>query len=317
MRLAAWLGAVALLVAPRAARAESAAELFEDGLAAFLAGNPAVGCPKLEKSYAAEPLPGVLFTLAECQSAWGKLHTAHGSYLRFLEETRTLPKGEQAKHRERRAVAERKAEALAESVPKLSIGVRGEVPRGARVLLDGRDVTADLGKALPVNPGRHEASLVVDGDVVSRKTVALAERGKLAIELSPGESSDTNAAPTAPDPEPERDTGGTSAGVYVLGGLGLAGVAVGTVAGLMTLSRKSSVEDNCPNRTCNAEGREAIDSAQSLGAVSTIGFGVGAAALLGAAVLHFTAGPRAEQQARGFTLGPSRRGAALRYRGVF
>jgi hypothetical protein len=305
----------AFLLAPHA-HAQDAGRLFDEGLKAFLAGKPAEGCPKIEASYAAEPLHGVLFTLAECQVAWGKLQTAYLSYQRFLDETGTLPPAERSKHGERRTVAESKSRALALRVPRLSVGVKGDLPSSARVLLDGKDVTDALGTPFAVDPGRHVIQLVVGDEVVAEKRVALAEAARGSVELALPEAGSESAPPAPADPL-QTSTAGPRAGVYVLAGVGVAGIAVGSITGLMTLSKKSKIEDNCPNRTCNAEGRDAVDSAQSLGLISTIGFGVGAAALAGAAVLHFTSNSGSEHRASGLTLGVSPGGGGVGYRGMF
>ena len=45
----------------------------------------------------------------------------------------------------------------------------------------------------------------------------------------------------------------------------------------MPIGKKGDIEDNCPNRQCNAAGRDAVDSGQSAALVSSIGFAVGIA----------------------------------------
>jgi hypothetical protein len=76
---------------------------------------------------------------------------------------------------------------------------------------------------------------------------------------------------------------------YIVGGVGLAGLAVGTVTGILTLGKKSTIDSECPDRACSPSGKSAVDSAQTTGLISTIGFGVGLVGLAGGAVLFLTA----------------------------
>ena len=77
----------------------------------------------------------------------------------------------------------------------------------------------------------------------------------------------------------------------MVAGVGVAGLAVGGITGLMAMSANNEAKDKCPQEgACsNREGVDANDSAKTLGLVSTIGFGAGAALLIGGAVLIFTA----------------------------
>ena len=63
-----------------------------------------------------------------------------------------------------------------------------------------------------------------------------------------------------------------------MGGVGVAGLAVGSVAGILTLGHKSTVNDNCnaDTKQCNAAGYDAAQSGKTLGLVTTTGLVVGA-----------------------------------------
>ena len=69
-----------------------------------------------------------------------------------------------------------------------------------------------------------------------------------------------------------------------LAGVGVAGAATGTIAGVMTLEKKQVADENCDEdrKVCNQRGKDANDSGRLLGTVSTIGFAVGALGLGGA-----------------------------------
>jgi hypothetical protein len=97
-------------------------------------------------------------------------------------------------------------------------------------------------------------------------------------------------------PSPERplesaETGSrpTSPWIYATGAVGLAGLAVGTVTGILTLTAKSTVDADCGiggvRTACTSTGQSAADRAETTGLASTIGFSVGTAGVVMATVL--------------------------------
>jgi hypothetical protein len=68
-------------------------------------------------------------------------------------------------------------------------------------------------------------------------------------------------------------------------GVGVSGFAVGGVFGILAMSKKSSADNECPNKVCNPQGTALISQAQTSATVSTIGFGVGLAGAAAAAWL--------------------------------
>ena len=88
--------------------------------------------------------------------------------------------------------------------------------------------------------------------------------------------------------------GGQKTVALVAGGVGVVGVAVGSIFGLMAKSDNDQALKNCRTSTlCTPTGLTQTDDAKSAATVSTIGFVVGAVGLVGGAVLWFTA-PRSE-----------------------
>ncbi len=280
--------------------AESRAEqLFNKGLEAFLAGRHAEGCPLIQQSHQLEPLAGVLFTLAECQQGWGKLKTANDTYAKFLTAVGQLPAAKAEKHADRVAVALRKRAAIAPKVPTVTVALRGELPTGGKVLLDDQDISADLGRPISVDPGTHSIRLTSpDGDLATA-SVDLAVGAKRSVELD-----SSGATPVQEDIGVDTETAPPNTTAWVLGGVGVLGLVVGSATGLMASSKKQTIDDNCPNRTCNAEGRDAVDSAQSLGLVSTISFGVGIVGISAATYLFLTAKDGKEESAMQATSTP-------------
>jgi tetratricopeptide (TPR) repeat protein len=62
---------------------------------------------------------------------------------------------------------------------------------------------------------------------------------------------------------------------YVALGVGAAGIATGTVAGLWALAEKSELEDRCVEHVCSGEAQDTLNHAHSLADVATAAFVVG------------------------------------------
>jgi hypothetical protein len=80
----------------------------------------------------------------------------------------------------------------------------------------------------------------------------------------------------------------------VVGGVGVVGVGIGAAFGVATISKWSDVSSKCPSGRCPsaaalADETAAKSSASSSATLSTVFFGVGAAALVTGAVLWLTA----------------------------
>jgi hypothetical protein len=85
--------------------------------------------------------------------------------------------------------------------------------------------------------------------------------------------------------------GGNKVPAFVVGGVGVLGVAVGSVLGAMAFSDWSSSQSDCHSTMCTANLRPRAvhehDSAKTEAAGSTVGFAVGGVALVAAAYLFF------------------------------
>jgi hypothetical protein len=80
-------------------------------------------------------------------------------------------------------------------------------------------------------------------------------------------------------------------------GLGVAGIVVGSVFGLMTLSEKNQQQSDCGSPCSVTNHSRAVDdhsNATTDGTIATVGFIAGGALLVGGAVLFWTAGHPSE-----------------------
>jgi hypothetical protein len=168
-----------------------------------------------------------------------------------------------------------------------------------------------------VDPGQHVFTFEVAGQPPITRTFVLTEGEKGRRELvSGGGGAAPPVVPLAPGPgQVGQATTGGAMGTpkivgLVLGGVGVAGLAVGSVFGMLAIAQKSQQQIDCPNPSCSPSGHTQAISDHSTGVtdgtISTVGFIAGGALLVGGAVLFFTAGPSPGQPARsGMIVAPS------------
>ena len=302
---ACFFAGVTLLSGSASAQEDAAADaLFNKGLSEMEAGRYATACPTIKESQRLDPRMGTLFTLAECEAKGGMIASAVAHYDEYLRLFARLAPPQKATQAGREKVSAAQKAALSPHVPYVTLVLR-DAPAGTTVKWDDMVFNLPaLGVPLPVNPGEHVVTTQVPGaaPIVTRVTIEKGERKQVDLKVgpqerprespAPGNLTQPSAAPAVASVSEEADSGtsGSSRKILVYGaaGLGAAGLVVGSITGALVLGKKSTIDDNCVGTLCNAEGKDAADSAQSLGLVSTIGFGVGITGLATAAVLFFT-----------------------------
>lgn len=284
----------------------TASALFDKGVADMQAGQFATACPAIEESQRLEPRPGTLFTLAECQAHWGKVASAVAHYEEYVALVSRLPGDQQTRHRDRVRTANSQIAKLKPTVPSLSLQLPANAPAGTSVTRNGVLLQgAALGLPLPVDPGDYVVVTRTPGGAEHQVTisVALGDAKRVALEVSAESSAAPTAAaaqaPTAAAlplgsaansaPETPTDQQRSKAPAYVAGGIGIAGIVVGSVTGLLVFGKKSTVSRECAGHVCSDAGVSAANSGKSLAIVSDIGFGVGIAGLATATILLLTA----------------------------
>ena len=304
MSAAPWtLGLCLGLAAPAMAQDSAASEaLFNKGVADMEAGKYASACPALAESHRLDPRAGTMFALAECEAKWGKLASAVAHYSDYVGLVSLMTPADKTRHADRAKTAEKQMSALRPQVPQLTLVLPANAPPGTVVKRDGLELSGvSLGTALPVDPGDHVIVTQVPSAPEHEQKVTLAagesKRLELQLELPKDEAATPPAASESPPVanEPLRDApapSGSHTWAYVAGGIGVAGLVVGTVTGLMSMGKKKTVDDNCVGTVCNDEGLSASDDGKTLGNISTVGFGVGIVGVATGVVLWLAA-PRA------------------------
>jgi hypothetical protein len=303
--LAAGIGAPGAL---HAQTPDRAAQLFEAGIADLKLEKYATACAALEESYGLDANLGALIALGDCLERWGKLHSAA---LRFEALIAAVTGGDAAASGYRAPQLEYARAALARltpRIPELRLSLPRPSPPELRLLLDGQILEASPPEqAVRLDPGRHVIETQAPGREPWRLELELkvAEHRSVELELGPTPASQPSppvppapvesAAPVrvAPQPEtapapvvaaPEPTTNPWRTIGWGLGGLGVLGVGVGSVAGVLVLQE-------CPDFRCPSQTQRG----ERLALLTDVGFGVGVVALAGSLVVLLSTDPPAKR----------------------
>jgi hypothetical protein len=272
---------------------------FDRGLAEMKAGHFNAACPSIEESYHLDPQAGTLFTLAECEAKRGRIATAVTRYRDYLDLFAQLSGAEKSRQSTRAKIAAAKRAKLEPQIPRLTLLIPPDAPSELVVTCDGATVAeAALGTGLAVDAGEHLVTTQVRGGPVVERHIDIAIGAQKQILLAiqrpqsraPEAATSAATTPTTPDETP-KSTSDVRVGAYVLGGLGLAGLAAGAALGGLALGQRNLIDEHCPNRLCDPPGLNAVQSVKTYGLASTVGFVAGGALLAASTVMFFASSP--------------------------
>jgi serine/threonine-protein kinase len=288
------------------ASGKAAAEaLFESGVELMKAGKFAEACPKLESSQRVDPAVGTTLYLAECYEKLGRTASAWATF----REAESLARSSNQADRAR--TAQQRAQKLEPDLSYLTVNVATDARvEGLVVRRGGAVVLPDLyGVASPVDPGAVEIEASAPGYRSYATNARIAARGKEVVNLPKLEALPASAAPppvaatvaTAPasstpasqppkkDTPPEKSPNHTVA--YIVGGVGIVGLGVGSYFGLRAMKKNKDAEEFCDakNVCSDQEALDLTDDAKKAATVSNIAFAVGGAALATGIVLFIVA----------------------------
>lgn len=273
--LATWSGTA---LAGDKAMAES---LFLAGKKLMEQGKLDEACPKFAESMRIEPAVGALLNLALCHERQGKTASAWAEY----KQAATMAKAEGQMDRVEGAL-----ELASKLEPTLSrLTIEAPTPRtGMKVLRDGQEIGGGaLGVAVAVDPGDHAIEASAPGHAPWSTTVTVGPKG----------DHQTVAVPLLqPADEPDDDGDGDGSALHyglaaAVTGVSLVGLVLGSVFGAQASSKWDDAQTQCPEAPayCDAAGVKLSEDAEDAATVSTVGFVLGTAALIGAVVLWITA----------------------------
>ncbi len=304
---AALLGVASPSSAQPSASDKAAAEaLFDQAQKLMQAGKAAAACSKFEQSQRIDAAIGTLLYLGDCYEKSGRLASAWATFREGASMARTAGQTERAEAGEKRAAL------LGPRLGRLVLVVE-DTTRSIPGLVVERGGTginsAVLGASVPVDAGTHQIRVTAPGHEAWDGSVDVKDGAEARLQIPaltklPEQPAAAPApvAPAAPAPvtnpppsaPPDADAGtgdGQRTAGIVLGGVGVAGVIVGSIFGITAINKNSDAEELCPRGdVCDdPEGVTLTDDAKSAALVSNIAFGVGGAALIGGAVLYLTA----------------------------
>jgi hypothetical protein len=277
---------------------EAAAEaLFGEAKKLAAQGKYAEACPKFAESNKLDRGAGTLIHLGDCYEKNKQTASAWATYKEASSAAQALGRRDWEK------LASQRATALEPKLARLTIKVDKPADK-LEVSRDGATIShASWGVPIPVDVGAHVVEASAPG-FKSFKTSATVSKDGENVEVSvPKLEAEPVAAPPPPPPSkittttpapPDADKGtgdGQRTVGFIVGGIGVAGLAVGAITGLMAMGKSSDAKVACPNDggCASRDAVDSSDSAKTLGLVSTIGFAAGGAALAAGAVLIFTA----------------------------
>jgi hypothetical protein len=317
----------------RRARADA---LFNEGQQLLSANQIPAACAKLEESQRQDPKLGRLLNVAYCHERQGRIATAWAEY------NQAAAVALQGRQTERETFARGRASELA---AKLSF-IRLDMQQGAEIgtiLVDGRPVPRDQWSIpFPIDPGSHNLSFEAPAHKSQTQTVTVEDAQTVRVIVTPLEPAPADAAPApAPAPPPAALLTPTPAPTpasepapegrppashtlrtigWIVGGVGVVGIGVGTGFALHSLSQKSDADKLCPAKLCTPKGTSLISDATTSANIATAGFAVGLVGLAAGAWLviqPFRSSPKTAASALAVQarlspyVGPDRTGVAL------
>jgi hypothetical protein len=302
-RAAAWLCVVCALIAKTAAgqstdandaTTEEARVLYVEGRDLRRQGELEGSLEKFQAAFALHPTAITALEVGRGRALMGKLRSA----VEVLESIERMPvrANESEKAEAARAEARELAAQVRARTPSLRIAVDGA---GARVFVDGEAVPTDQLDHWLVDPGTHHVE-ATQGDRRTLEDLRVLEGEQRSVVLRfsavppppdvPG-ASGAAVSSNPPEPSPEAAGHGPNTLAYVGFGVGGAGLLTGAVTGILTLLRASDLKKNgCVDGVCSPSA--GLETAQTLGTVSTVAFVVGGAGIaLGFTALALAPGP--------------------------
>jgi hypothetical protein len=308
------------LAEPDGAQKAMANQLFDEAEKLMAVDHAADACAKYAESQRLDPQLGTLLHLGACYERIGKTASAWAAFKDSADMAGRRKDEREGAARERIADLEPK-------LSRLTIEVARDAPAAIEVKKDGEPLGAAVwGSPVPIDPGPHVITARAAGykdwqmtiDVPAGASAARVSIPKLELlQVQPP------SPPPVPSPSPQlstyppHDGQGADSGSsqqtlgYVLGGVGVVGIAVGTWG---AVSMQSKVSDRNAANACSANAsctwadKTRIDDftrdARIRAGVANVGFIAGGAALIGGVVLVVTAKPKASRVAKVFEVRP-------------
>ena len=203
-----------------------------------------------------------------------------------------------------------RSDELNANIPSLVLVVRDaqgrDVPN-ATVAIDGQAAAPVSGQAIALDPGTHRFKVEAPGGLATESTFVLRAGERQRQEKIVLASVATSPVQTPEKPAPEPSSPGSTQRTIglVTGGVGVAGLVVGSIFGGIASSQWSDAKDTCGEGCAKDSPAQAKKSdAESSATIATIGIIAGGVLLATGLVLYFTA-PSRSATGSTFRVGPA------------
>lgn len=279
------------------ARAE-ARSLASQGDEAFSRGRCDLAVPLWKQAESRFHAPTLLFRVARCQTILGKVVDAAATLEAIVGE-KLGPSAPPPFHEAQRDAAVELASVKARiATLEIAVEIRG-ADATPIVTVDDAPAPAGGARTFAVDPGAHRVR-VSARDAVWEQTVQLVDGEKRVVRVAI-----STIQAKAPLP-PQRLVG------YILGGVGIASMAVGGVFGANAVSDQHALRDQCgaDGHACPPGTQSQISALRTKALVADLAIGGGAAVFIAGAVVVLTAPTPKREEPRLF-IAPMGLGAQL------
>lgn len=293
------------LAEPTPGEKAAAEALFQKGVEFMAAGKSSEACEKFDGSNQLDPALGTMLRLADCYERTGKTASA---WALFQQAAATATAQGQP---ERNKIAAERATSVEQRLSRLQLTVDTRAGKESlQVRLNGKPIPPGSWDAsLPVDPGLQTIEVSAPGYVTWKTTVVLGVGPSTASvdvpALTPEPQQDSTPPATESAAPVRTESSNTQRVVgYVVGGVGVAGLAVGGVFAFRAYDKNQESLDQCKKgdpTACTPEGAALRKSAQSSGTIATAATIAGGALVATGITLLISAPSRRET-----ALGPAR-----------
>ncbi|WP_437327644.1 tetratricopeptide repeat protein [Sorangium sp. So ce381] len=279
---------------------EKAQNHFKKGAALYESKRYALALEQFRASYATVPSPNSRLYIARCLADLGDHIEAYLEFDQVAAEAASRAKDE-PRYAQTEQTAQLERDEIARKIALVTVTV-AHPDAATSLAVAGKDVPRERwGKPFPVKPGKTEIVLrtkltstpqTLDLSAGEAKTVALDAEPSGPTEAVSGSPALLDEGPSPPFSEAPSPRAYLRPYAYAAGGVGVAGLAMFTVAGLMANSTYSDLTETCRG-PCPADRQDDVDAGKTQKTVANIGVVVGALGLVTGTtllILSFTGG---------------------------
>jgi len=223
-----------------------ATDYFKAGTTLYQQRNYSAALDQFQKSYNTVPSPNSGLYIARCLDNLGRHKDAYIQFRKVIVEAQARVSTE-PKYAPTLDSAKNEADQAAAKIAVLSVQVRNAAP-SARLVVGGTPIPREQwGQPLPFDAGTVVVTLETEGAPTVGQRVELHVGERKTIDISPNGSATGPAIITRPRRRHSSEPSVLLPLAITFGGIGVIGMGMFGVAGGLSLSTYSEVQDKCPN----------------------------------------------------------------------